>query len=76
MHFGPIPAFQENEDALEVFIIDVTPDMLPDTKNEEIEIQTVKYLRSVENFSTQEELVKQIGEDVMKVRQLSNKDLG
>lgn len=62
LHFGPIPAFKESERTLEVFLIDTTDSDIPDTEN--FEVETIKFLRPVLNFSNQEELVKQIGKDV------------
>ncbi len=64
LHFGPVPTFNELENTLEVFIINISPEQLPDTVDLDIEIEIIKYLRSIENFPNQEELIKQIGEDV------------
>lgn len=64
MHYGPIPVFKEDEKTLEVFIIDVQPEVLPDTQDVDIEIETNKYLREVMNFENEKDLAKQIGIDV------------
>lgn len=71
LHFGPIPTFNENEKTLEVFLI-IKPESLPETENKDIEIEIVKFLRDVLNFPNQEDLIKQIGEDVLKTRLILN----
>lgn len=68
MHYGPIPVFKEDEKTLEVFLIDTADSDIPETS--EFEIETLKYLRPVLNFETQEELAKQIGKDVEMTRQI------
>lgn len=70
LHFGPVPTFNENEKTLEVFLIDTKDPEVPDIEN--LEIDTVKYLRPVLNFSSEGELIKQIKEDVIKTKQLTN----
>ena len=68
LHFGPIPTFNETQDTLEVFLIDIKDPQLPDTKNLDIQIETIKYLRSVKNFPNQEGLIKQIEKDVVSTK--------
>lgn len=71
LHFGPIPTFNEETKTLEVFLINITDQNLPETKNLEIEFETIKYLRPVKNFASQEELVKQIGTDVEQTKKIT-----
>lgn len=70
LHFGPIPTFSERDKTLEVFLVDVSPDDLPKTSGLNIEIETIKYLRAVQNFPDQDALAKQIGADVLETRKL------
>lgn len=71
LHFGPIPAFSEETKTLEVFLINITDQNLPETENLEIEFETIKYLRPVKNFASQEELIKQIGADVEQTKKIA-----
>ena len=71
LHFGPVPTFNEIQDTLEVFIIDIGPDQLPETENLDIEIETIKYLRPVKNYQNQDDLIKQIGKDVEDTRKFA-----
>lgn len=73
MHFGPIPTFDESQKTLEVFLIDINPDAVPETEKLDIEIEIVQLLREVLSFKNQEDLAKQIGEDVLKTRQIFGK---
>lgn len=70
LHFGPIPTFNETQKTLEVFLIDINPSAVPETENLDIEIETIKLLREVLSFKNQEDLAKQIGEDVIKTKQI------
>lgn len=73
MHFGPIPTFNESEKTLEVFLIDISSEAIPSTENTDIEIETQEYLREVKGFKNQEELAKQMSEDVLKTKQIFGK---
>lgn len=68
MHYGPIPVFNESSKTLEIFIIDIKPEDLPETHDTDIEVEVGQYLREVMNFSTEQELAKQIGVDVENTR--------
>lgn len=73
LHFGPIPTFNELQKTLEIFLIDIDPMTIPSTENMNIEIETVQYLRPVLSFKNEQELSKQIGEDVAKTKQIFGK---
>lgn len=64
LHSGPVPTFNEPGNTLEVFLINITDDQLPDTKNIDIEIEIIKYLRAIKNFPDQADLIKQMEKDV------------
>lgn len=68
LHYGPIPTFNETEETLEVFLINIKDPQLPDTKKLDIEIQIIEYLRSVKKFLNEEELIKQIVKDVVNTK--------
>jgi len=73
LHFGPIPTFNETTKTLEVFLIDINAESVPETENLDIEIETKELLRPVLNFKNQDELIKQISEDVLKTKQIFGK---
>jgi riboflavin kinase / FMN adenylyltransferase len=73
LHFGPIPTFKESEKTLEVFLIDINPESVPETENLNIEIETKELLRPVLNFKNEQELAKQISEDVTNTKQIFGK---
>lgn len=70
MHFGPIPTFKETGRTLEIFLIDTKDSDIPMT--EIFEVETVQYLRPVLNFPSQEDLSKQIAQDVIDTRKILN----
>jgi len=64
LHFGPVPTFNEKAQALEVFLINTSAYKLPETINLDIEVETIKYLRVIRDFPTEQALVEQINKDV------------
>ncbi len=67
-HFGPVPTFHEKEKSLEVFLIGADE---RDLKNiDAVEIELVKKTRDVVNFSSQENLIKQIGIDIGEIQRI------
>jgi riboflavin kinase / FMN adenylyltransferase len=68
LHCGPIPVFMENEKSLEVLLIDVSDENLPETFNKSIEIEVKQKLRDVQNFETPEKMVEQIRNDIKEAR--------
>ncbi len=63
MHFGPRPAFDDTE-TLEVHILDELITEVPKT----VDLEVVKRLRDVENFSNTKELVARINQDISETR--------
>ncbi len=70
MHFGPIPVFKETEKSLEILLINVSDENLPETLNKEIEIDVKNKLREVKNFETPEKMVEQIRLDIAQTKDL------
>lgn len=70
MHSGPIPTFNETEKTLEVFLIDADSENLPE-QIPDLEVETIKYLRPVMNFKTEQELSDQITKDVEATKQIA-----
>jgi riboflavin kinase / FMN adenylyltransferase len=68
LHYGPTPTFNQKEETLEVYLLDVTDDNFPHTEGEEISVDIVEYLREIQLFSDADILVEQIGRDVERVR--------
>lgn len=70
MHYGPIPVFKENEKTLEVFLINTNESDIPNSKS--IETEIVKYIRPVLDFSSEQELIKQMESDVKYSKEILN----
>lgn len=69
LYFGPIPTFEEKDKSLEVFLIDAGLEFeMEGSGNVDIEIKD--FIREIRNFDSNEELVRQIKEDVRVVREL------
>ncbi|MES2930712.1 MAG: riboflavin kinase [Patescibacteria group bacterium] len=67
LHYGPVPTFNEKEYTLEVYLLNITDETVPDTEGVDIEIDVVKRLREIKNFANPEDLLHQIAEDIKKV---------
>ncbi len=61
LHMGPRPTFHEEILSIELHILDLKKDIHPD----EVEVETWKRLRDVEEFDSSEALKKQIEKDIM-----------
>lgn len=70
LHFGSIPTFNEKSKTLEVHLIDVTDDNVPETRGLFIEIDVVEKLRDIKNFETALDLAMAIAEDVKNVKNI------
>lgn len=64
MNWGPRPTFDEGEARAEVHLLDFKCDMY----GEEVEVEVFEKIRGVIKFDNKEELIKQIQEDIVKVR--------
>jgi riboflavin kinase / FMN adenylyltransferase len=63
-HFGPVPAFNESEVSLEVFLIDADLTQTP----KRIKFEIVEYIREIRNFKNEGELSEQIGKDIEEIK--------
>ncbi|MDO8741582.1 MAG: riboflavin kinase [Candidatus Roizmanbacteria bacterium] len=77
LHYGPVPTFTEQEKSLEVYLVGLTTNELVDYELENpsekiIKVEIVKYLRPVIKFRLVESLVKQIKEDVINIKRITN----
>jgi riboflavin kinase / FMN adenylyltransferase len=70
LHFGPVPVFKENEKTLEILLINVSDENLPDTFGKDIEVEVRKKIRDVQDFETPEKMVAQIKEDIERAKTL------
>lgn len=68
LHYGSIPTFNIKEKTLEVHLIDLNDDNIPDTETAVIEIDIVEKLREVKKFADSEELAIAIARDVEMVK--------
>lgn len=65
VHYGPVPAFREEEPSLEVHVLDCVLDFTP----ERVEVEVVRWIRPVLPFSSADQLRAQIEQDVANCRQ-------
>lgn len=77
LHYGPVPTFTEQEKSLEVYLVGLTTNELVDYELENpsekiIKVEIVEYLRPVMKFRLVESLVKQIKEDVINIKKITN----
>lgn len=70
MHYGSIPTFDQKTKTLEVHLLDVTDQDVPDTSDTIIELDIVDRLRDIEKFSNIEDLAQAIDKDVKRVREI------
>ena len=68
MHYGPSPAFKDEEVTLEVYLIDESDQSLPNFWKQKITVEIIEYIRPVLDFETKKELIDRINEDVKRVR--------
>ena len=65
LHVGPRPTFPGSPPTVEVFLLDFEGDLY----GRSLRLDFVHYLRAVEPFTTVEDLVDQMDEDVARVRE-------
>ncbi len=66
LYYGPIPVFGEKEKSLEVYLVDAASVYVgPGT---DIEVELVKYIREVRDFSSVELMQRQMTQDVAQIR--------
>lgn len=68
LHYGAIPTFNISKPSLEVYLLDVTDETMPNTVNAKIEIDIVERLRDIKRFLELGDLAEQIERDILKVR--------
>lgn len=68
LFYGPVPVFNEKEKSLEVYLVD--SGYIYVGVGADIEVELVKYIREVRNFSSVELLLRQIEEDVAQIRHM------
>jgi riboflavin kinase/FMN adenylyltransferase len=73
LHYGPVPTFGELQKSLEVYLIEATDKGIENLDNKIIKIEIIKFLRDVVKFKLVEDLVKQIKEDVVRIKALNDK---
>lgn len=70
LHYGAIPTFDQTQKTMEVYLLDVTDENVPDTEDVLIEVDIVERLRGVIKFDDVESLAIQIDLDVKNVRNI------
>ena len=71
LFYGPIPVFEETEKSLEIYLVDSGFIYVP--PGHDIEVELVKYIREVRNFSSVELMQRQMAQDVLDVRAVLQK---
>jgi riboflavin kinase/FMN adenylyltransferase len=70
LHFGSVPTFDQKEKTLEVYLLDVTDETVPQINDMPIEIDVVERVRDIKRFSDSMLLSAQIAHDVAQVRKI------
>jgi riboflavin kinase/FMN adenylyltransferase len=70
LFYGPTPTFNETDMSLEIYLFDTLNFYVGE--DEEIEIETFKYIREVKKFDLPELLIHQMDEDVIHIRKVFN----
>lgn len=70
MHYGPIPVFNELEKSLEIFLLDVDAENLPEIDDRVIEVTIKKYIREIRSFESPASLSVQIEKDVEEIKNI------
>lgn len=65
LHYGPVPAFGEEEPSLEVHVLDRVLDFTPDR----VEVEVVRWIRPVLSFPSTDQLRAQIQQDLARCRE-------
>ncbi len=68
LHYGPIPTFNQNNNSLEVHLIDISDENVPDSFGKDIEIDIVEYIRDVKKFFEVGDLNEAIARDIERVK--------
>lgn len=68
LHYGAIPTFNQSKATLEVHLLDITDETMPNTDDAIVEIDIVERLRDIKRFLEVGDLAEQIERDVEKVR--------
>src|SRR5579864_2072381 len=72
LYFGPRLVLGETQNVLEIHIFDFDKEIYDET----IEFQIKDFIRGVKNFSSMEEMKKQLEKDIEKIKTISNIQLG
>jgi|JI10StandDraft_1071094.scaffolds.fasta_scaffold02796_23 riboflavin kinase/FMN adenylyltransferase len=68
LYIGPVPVFDQKEKSLELYLLDEF--MIYVGEGEDVAFEPVKHIRGVQNFSSPELLVLQMGRDVEAIRKV------
>lgn len=68
LHFGPIPVFNEVAQSLEINLLDVSDQNL--LVPNEVSVEVKQKIRDIRNFDNTQDLVRQIENDIKKIRQI------
>lgn len=68
LYYGPAPTFDQNEIALEIYLLDA-PDFAIE-KGDSVAVDIVQFIRSVMKFDTPELLIQQMQADEQAIRQV------
>jgi riboflavin kinase/FMN adenylyltransferase len=68
LHYGPIPTFGDMNNSLEVHLIDISEESVPDSEGKLIEVDIVERIRDVKKFFEVGDLNEAIARDIEKIK--------
>ncbi len=72
LHVGPVPTFNETVRTIEIYVLDIPAEDFPETYGKPITVDVVKKIREIMSFTTVEDLVKRIVQDVSEIKKILN----
>ncbi len=68
LHYGPIPTFGEMNNSLEVHLIDISDEDVPESEDKLIEVDIVERIRDVKKFFEVGDLNEAIARDIERIK--------
>ncbi len=68
LYFGTTPTFEDADHTLELYLIDADHPLI--FAGEAVEFEVVKFVRDVQKFDSPELLIRQMGKDVLMIREI------
>lgn len=68
LHYGPVPTFDKIEKTLEVYLLDINDENVPNISDIELLLNIVQFIRPIQKFESTKDLSDAITLDVEKIR--------